>query len=239
MDVCFLTDKGQARAQNQDSVFATTRCVGSLENLFLVADGMGGHNAGDYASQKAIEIILEIIARNPGSAQTAIHRGLTIANAKIYEEAQSNPEKMGMGTTVVLATTDAGILRVANVGDSRLYTYGDDGLKQITLDHSVIEEMVRRGEVSKEVAAHHPKRNMITRAVGAEPTVDVDFFEVPLIGVKTIMLCSDGLTNMIDEPMIAPILAERAPAEKKANRLIDMANEAGGRDNISVIVIDM
>ncbi len=239
MDVCFLTDRGMSRSQNQDAVFATTAPVGSLENLFIVADGMGGHNAGDYASQKAIEIILEIIARNIGAAEVAIQRGITIANAKIYEEAQADEFKRGMGTTVVLATTDAGLLRVANVGDSRLYTLSEAGLEQITLDHSIIEEMVRRGEVSKEVAAHHPKRNFITRAVGAEPAVEVDFFQVPLEGVKSILLCSDGLTNMVEENEIAHVLAERVPAEQKANRLIEMANKAGGHDNISVIIIDI
>ncbi len=239
MDVCYLTDVGRERAQNQDAVFATDKAVGGLENLFLVADGMGGHKAGDYASQKAIEVILETVVRSKESALVVIHRGITIANAKIYDESLSDPGKLGMGTTVVLATTDKGILRVANVGDSRLYILGSQGLQQITQDHSVIEEMYRRGEISKEVAQNHPKRNQITRAVGAESTVDIDFFDVPLDGVASILLCSDGLTNMVEEEDIIGILGNRVPARVKAEALVHMANEAGGRDNISVIVIDL
>ena len=239
MRVSFMTDTGRTRSQNQDAVFATCEPIGCLSNLFVIADGMGGHNAGDYASRKAIDLMREsIAARGEQEAVSAIQQGITIANEVIYQEASLDVSKAGMGTTMVVATMDGDVLRVANVGDSRLYVLTKGCLQQITRDHSVIEEMVRKGEVSKEVAQHHPKRNLITRAVGAEEQVRVDFFEWDLQDVDAVLMCSDGLTNMLEDRRIAEILSLDMTLDKKVATLVEEANLAGGKDNITVLVIE-
>ena len=239
MRVSFMTDTGRTRSQNQDAVFATCEPIGCLSNLFVIADGMGGHNAGDYASRKAIDLMREsIAARGEQEAVSAIQQGITIANEVIYQEASLDVSKAGMGTTMVVATMDGDVLRVANVGDSRLYVLTKGCLQQITRDHSVIEEMVRKGEVSKEVAQHHPKRNLITRAVGAEEQVRVDFFDWDLQDVDAVLMCSDGLTNMLEDRRIAEILSLDMTLDKKVATLVEEANLAGGKDNITVLVIE-
>lgn len=239
MRVSFMTDTGRTRSQNQDAVFATCEPIGCLSNLFVIADGMGGHNAGDYASRKAIDLMREsIAARGEQEAVSAIQQGITIANEVIYQEASLDVSKAGMGTTMVVATMDGDVLRVANVGDSRLYVLTKGCLQQITRDHSVIEEMVRKGEVSKEVAQHHPKRNLITRAVGAEEQVRVDFFDWNLQDVDAVLMCSDGLTNMLEDRRIAEILSLDMTLDKKVATLVEEANLAGGKDNITVLVIE-
>ncbi len=239
MRISFMTDTGRMRSQNQDAVFATLEPIGSLANLFLIADGMGGHNAGDYASNKAIDLVKESIAGNlKAEAVPAIYQGITIANETIYQEASADKEKAGMGTTMVAATVDSDLMRVANVGDSRLYVVRDGKLQQVTQDHSVIGEMVRKGEMQKEEAQHHPRRNLITRAVGAEEKVRVDFFDVELSGVEAVLMCTDGLTTMVDESCILEIMTSKDSVEDKVARLIQGANDAGGRDNITVLIIE-
>lgn len=239
MRVSFMTDTGRTRSQNQDAVFATEKPIGVLANLFVIADGMGGHNAGDYASKKAIDLLTHSIAGSgEQEAISAIQQGITIANEAIYEEASRDSAKAGMGTTMVVATIENHMLRVANVGDSRLYILGAGVLQQVTRDHSVIEEMVRKGEVSKEVAAHHPKRNLITRAVGAEAQVRVDFFDVDLQNVDAVMMCSDGLTNMLEEDRIKDIMSQDISVEDKVEKLVEEANAAGGKDNITVLIVE-
>ena len=239
MRISFMTDTGRMRSQNQDAVFATPEPIGSLANLFLIADGMGGHNAGDYASKKAIDLVKESIAGNlKAEAVPAIHQGITIANETIHQEASADKEKAGMGTTMVAATVDGDWMRVANVGDGRLYVVREGKLQQVTQDHSVIGEMVRKGEMQKEEAQHHPRRNLITRAVGAEETVRVDFFDVELSDVEAVLMCTDGLTTMVDESCILEILTSEDSVEDKVARLIQEANNAGGRDNITVLIIE-
>ena len=239
MRVSFMTDTGRTRSQNQDAVFATCEPIGCLSNLFVIADGMGGHNAGDYASRKAIDLMRESIAvSGEQEAVSVIQQGITIANEVIYQEASLDVSKAGMGTTMVVATMDGDVLRVANVGDSRLYVLTKGCLQQVTRDHSVIEEMVRKGEVSKEVAQHHPKRNLITRAVGAEEQVRVDFFDLDLQDVDAVLMCSDGLTNMLEDRRIAEILSLDMNLDNKVATLVEEANLAGGKDNITVLVIE-
>ncbi len=239
MRVSLLTDTGQMRQQNQDAVYATKDPIGTLDNLFIVADGMGGHNAGDYASKEAIKEILDVISSSNGSRVTAIHQGIRVANKKLFMQAKSDKQKEGMGTTIVVATIEDDILHVANVGDSRLYVLENEELIQITRDHSVVEEMVRNGEVSRELAFKHPKRNLITRAVGAEESVVVDFFDERIAQGDTILLCSDGLTTMVPDERIEEILREHITCDAKCRHLVDEANKAGGKDNISVILIEI
>ena len=176
-----ITDIGRKRKVNQDFVYSSERFVGPLPNLFLVADGMGGHNAGDYASRLAVETIVE---RSSGSLETnplrVLDEAVQSANGLVRKRAQETPELQGMGTTVVAAVIDGRELYVANVGDSRLYIVNSGEIRQITKDHSWVEEMVRRGGIGKAEARNHPDKNIITRAVGAEETVRIDFFQVLL-----------------------------------------------------------
>lgn len=239
MKVSFKTDIGCTRSQNQDAVFASEQPVGPLDNLFIVADGMGGHNAGDYASKKAIDLIVSAIEQDTEDRGiSAIQRGITIANREIFFEASLDEEKSGMGTTVVVATIENDTLKVANVGDSRLYVLSKGDLVQVTRDHSVIEEMVRKGEVSREMAQKHPKRNLITRAVGAEEEVRIDLFDVDLPDVEAVLMCTDGLTTMVSDEKIAEIMSLGMTVEHKVAALVKEANAGGGKDNITVLMIE-
>lgn len=234
-----ITDVGRMRSQNQDNVYGTPGSIGALPNLFLVADGMGGHNAGDYASRRAIELVLESVTLSSEKKPVSVLReAITKANQILYQEASDTQERSGMGTTFVAATMAGRELLVANVGDSRLYVLHDQQLRQVTLDHSLVEEMVRTGSMSSEAAYHHPKKHMITRAVGAEENVDIDFFDVPLSGDEIILMCSDGLSNMVEDEKIRGLLLAEGTTKQRAESLVKAANQKGGSDNITVIVIE-
>jgi protein phosphatase len=221
---------------NQDFVYASDQPVGILPNLYIVADGMGGHAAGDYASRCAVETMVDYIENaSSGGPVTLLGNALTEANRKVMEKALSDRSMEGMGTTLVAAVVQNGCLYVANVGDSRLYLI-DDRLEQITRDHSLVEEMVRAGELRREDARLHPDKNVITRAVGVKSSVAIDFFDVALNRGDRFLICSDGLTNMVPEDMIFRIVKEKGSLEEAARELVDEANRSGGSDNISVIL---
>ena len=239
MKIYAMTDVGRRREVNQDYVYVTDRPIGPFPNLLTVADGMGGHKAGEYASSQAIALAKREIASDTGSEPVQIiNQGITAANKSIYEEATQDEDKYGMGTTMVAATLLEDHLCVANVGDSRLYVYRDGQLSQITQDHSVVGEMVRKGEMPKEEARSHPKRNLITRAVGAEAEVRVDFFDETLQAGDLVLMCTDGLTSMVEESEIEEVLAGSGQVADKVAKLVDLANDHGGKDNITVIVIE-
>ena len=231
------TDVGQKRKINQDSIFASEQPVGNLPNLFIVADGMGGHNAGDFASRYAVSTVRDSILhsqeRNPIKL---IDEAIHLANKGILSEAAEHAEMTGMGTTIVVTTVVDGYAYTANVGDSRLYLY-DGGLKQITRDHSLVDEMVRMGEINADEARVHPDKNIITRAVGAADHVEADFFEVELCEDDRILLCTDGLTNMVRDEEICDTIRQNDNIETAASQLVAMANANGGRDNITVMII--
>ncbi len=233
------TDIGRKRKLNQDAVYTSEQPVGNLKNLFLVADGMGGHNAGDYASKMTLETMVEHIA---GSRETnpakILEDAIAAANTLVRNMAGQNPELEGMGTTVVAASCEGETLHVANVGDSRLYIIREGKIHQVTRDHSWVEEMVRRGGLGREEARNHPDKNIITRAVGAEDTVRIDFFTVGLEESDMILMCTDGLTNMLEDEEILNILKISRDIVEMAEELVRAANEKGGRDNISVILIE-
>ena len=234
-----ITDVGRMRSQNQDNVYGTTQPIGALPDLFLVADGMGGHNAGDYASRRALELVRDSAASSDQEEPVRVLRdAITEANQILYREASDTRERSGMGTTFVAAVVTDENLLVANVGDSRLYVLHDGKLRQVTLDHSLVEEMVRTGSMSQEVAYHHPKKHMITRAVGAEETIEIDFFDVPLTGDEIILMCTDGLSNMVEDDRICDLLLAEGTIEQRAESLVQAANQKGGSDNITVIVIE-
>lgn len=233
-----LTDIGRKRKINQDYVYASGEPIGRLPNLFIVADGMGGHNAGDFASKVTVETIVQEIAdsgeENP---VRALEAAIQKANHVIRKTASEYAALEGMGTTVVASVCLEGRLEVANVGDSRLYVINEE-IRQITVDHSLVEEMVRIGGIAREEARNHPDKNIITRAVGVSNMVETDFFTVDLKAGDKILMCSDGLTNMLEDEAIREIVRGEQDIEKKAQALVKAANDNGGKDNISVILIE-
>ena len=233
-----VTDIGKRRQLNQDYVFAQETPLGNLANLFLVADGMGGHNAGDYASRYAVEtVVREVKGSFEKSPVRILGKAIKVANDQIRRKAGEDVSLYGMGTTMVAATLIGHYLQVANVGDSRLYIVNDE-IRQITRDHSLVEEMVRMGGLDREAARNHPDKNIITRAIGARDTIEIDFFHEELKSGDLVLMCSDGLTNMLEDEEIGRILKTPGTIEERAERLIDAANQNGGRDNIAVILID-
>lgn len=234
-----ITNIGKKRKLNQDFVYTSEQPVGKLPNVFIVADGMGGHKAGDYASKVTVETMVEEILKSEESETVVIlERAIRTANALIRKCAEESPDLEGMGTTVVAATCEGDTLQVANVGDSRLYIANHKEIRQITRDHSLVEEMVRMGGIAREEARNHPDKNIITRAVGADDVVKPDFFTVKLNYGDIVLMCTDGLTNMLEDEEIRMILEESRDMVEKAEALVRAANEKGGRDNISVILID-
>ena len=228
------TDIGRKRQLNQDYVFSSAKPLGNMPNLFIVADGMGGHNAGDYASKCTTETVVNEIQNSFEKNPTIIiKKAIKTANAKIRKEASENENLFGMGTTLVIATIIGKYLQVSNIGDSRLYLLNKDGLRQVTEDHSLVEEMIRLGGLSREDARLHPDKNIITRAIEA------DFFTEELEAGNIVLMCSDGLTNMLEDKEIEAILLnpEKEELIQKGDALIKAANENGGKDNIAVVLV--
>ncbi|MCM1113745.1 MAG: Stp1/IreP family PP2C-type Ser/Thr phosphatase [Muribaculum sp.] len=233
-----ITDIGRKRKVNQDYVYTSEEPVGSLPNLFIVADGMGGHNGGDYASKLTVETMLTEIADSFEKNPVKIFgKAISKANDVIRRKAEEIPDMEGMGTTVVAATCMGRFLQVANVGDSRLYVVGK-GIRQITKDHSLVEEMVRVGTISEAEARNHPDKNIITRAVGASDSVEADYFTVELEAGDSVLMCTDGLTNMLEDEEIRMILGGARDIVEKAQALVNAANANGGKDNITVVLIE-
>lgn len=202
-----VTDIGRKRQLNQDYVFSSAKPMGNMPNLFIVADGMGGHNAGDYASKCTVETVVGEIRNSFEKNPTIIvKKAIDTANRKIRELAAADENLLGMGTTLVVATVIGKYLQVANVGDSRLYLVGKHGIRQITRDHSLVEEMIRLGGLSREDARRHPDKNIITRAIGAKDEVEAEFFTEELELGDIILMCSDGLSNMLEDKEIEKIV---------------------------------
>ena len=233
-----ITDIGLRRNMNQDAMFTSEIPVGNLPNLFLVADGMGGHNAGEYASSHAVKTIVAV-AKESGEREIPLilRDAIMQANRALIEKAKEDASMKGMGTTIVAAVIAEGRLFAANVGDSRLYIVNQE-IRQITRDHSLVQEMVRLGELDQEEAREHPDKNIITRAVGAVPEIEIDFFEAGLRDSDEILMCSDGLTNMIEDEDIRRIMKSQRDIAEQAEKLVETANANGGRDNITVVVIE-
>jgi len=233
-----MTDIGRKRKLNQDTVYSCEHPLGNLNNLFIVCDGMGGHKAGDYASAYTVKAIeREVEACEDKSPIKILREAITVANIEIYDKASSEADFAGMGTTCVAATVADDILYVANVGDSRLYLIDKD-ITQVTKDHSLVAELVRKGSLDASQAKGHPDKNIITRAIGAAPSVDIDFFEVELNTGDIILMCTDGLTNMVDDDEILRIVKTSVDVPDIAENLIKMANHNGGKDNIGVVIVE-
>jgi protein phosphatase len=227
-----LSDVGRVRTRNEDSFGEFSREDGST--LLIVADGMGGHQAGATASHVTVDTAGEVFAASTDPPEDTLRAALEAANARVHEMALEDPALRGMGTTAVallIGPGDSGF--VAHVGDSRLYRYRDEALRPLTRDHSVVAELERRGLLTAEEAAAHPRRNEIMRSIGVNATVDVEIAPVDLRPGDRYLLCSDGLSGLVDETEIAVILEGAAPAEA-VRQLVDRANEHGGHDNVTV-----
>lgn len=232
-----LTDIGRRRQINQDYIFQSAEPVGAFPNLFILADGMGGHKSGDFASKYLTETMVGYISQNKNEDIIKVFKSaIGMSNTLVYEKSHSDPELNGMGSTMVAAVIRDGMLTAANVGDSRLYIIRD-GITQVTKDHSYVEEQVAIGNMVRYSEEYNKKKKYITRAVGIEDSVKADYFEVDLMKNDYILLCSDGLTNMVDDDAIFAIISGHGSLQYKAHTLIDAANENGGNDNIAVILI--
>ena len=233
------TDKGRKRSNNQDSIFISDTPVGPLPNLYIVADGMGGHAAGDFASRFAINVVIDFIrkstVRNPISL---LKRALVYANSELYKEAEKDKEKSGMGTTLVAAVLTDKKLYVANIGDSRLYVI-NDRIIQVTMDHSLVEELIRSGQLERNKGRNHPEKNIITRAMGSRGEAMPDFFEIEVNPGDKILMCTDGLSNMVEDDEIRDIVEDSATSEDAVSSLINRANYYGGNDNVSVVIVSI
>lgn len=232
-----ITDVGMVRNINQDYIYYSLEDVGCLPNLFIVADGMGGHKAGDIASRCTVEGVVKKISASIGKEPiSVINTAIEQVNKEIIKKAKESEDFTGMGTTLVVSTIIEGSLKVANVGDSRLYVINND-IIQITRDHSLVEEMVSMGKLDREAARTHKRKNVITRAIGGEAQVEAEMFSVELQPLDIILMCSDGLSNMIEDSEIYRIVKNGANLQEAALTLVNTANHNGGKDNISVILI--
>jgi PPM family protein phosphatase len=225
------TDTGRARSANEDSYWVRSP-------LFVLADGMGGAQAGEVASKTAVDVFADQggLPDGPGTYEERLAALVAQANAQVHERALSDEQFAGMGTTLTVAFVGEDDLAIAHVGDSRFYVLRDGELSQLTDDHSLVGELVRRGQISAEEAEDHPQRSIITRALGIEGEVVVDHFSWPVRDGDVFLLCSDGLTGMVPDARVAEIIAAAPDLSTAATRLIAAANEAGGRDNITVIL---
>jgi serine/threonine protein phosphatase PrpC len=228
VDTIWKTDTGRQRRDNEDNAFVRAP-------LFVVADGMGGAQAGEVASALAVEEFAQALPTG-GSPEERLSERIRKANRRIYERSRVEDEHAGMGTTLTAVYVEDDDLAVAHVGDSRAYIFRDSALVRLTQDHSLVEELVRQGKLTEEQAAEHPQRSIITRALGIEAEVEVDTWTYPVRAGDVVLLCSDGLTSMIDEDEIAGILSAEPSLGEAGDRLILAANQAGGRDNITVVL---
>ncbi len=227
------SDTGRARRANEDSYFARAP-------VFVVADGMGGAQAGEVASQVAVEAFERALDDvGASSAEQLLAERVLEANARIHEMSQASQDRAGMGTTITAAHVGAHDVAVAHVGDSRAYRLRDGDFERLTEDHSLVEEMRRRGQLTAQEADEHPQRSIITRALGPEPDVLVDTYSWRGVAGDVYLLCSDGLTSMVPESRVADIVRASSTMRDAGRRLIAAANDAGGRDNITVVLFEL
>jgi len=227
-DQAFRTDTGRQRSENEDSLFVRAP-------IFVVADGMGGAQAGEVASKAAADAFDRDLPEGP--PESFLRETIESANRRIHDLAHADPSRAGMGTTITAAIVDAQKeeVGIGHVGDSRAYRLRRGRLERLTRDHSLVEEMRRKGQITDAQAEDHPQRSIITRALGPEPEVEVDLQTVPAAPGDVFLLCSDGLTTMVSEERIAAILETTASMREAVRTLIDEANAAGGRDNITAL----
>ena len=232
-----ISDKGKQRNINQDTIYYSTEPVGILQNLFIVADGMGGHASGDFASRYTVEQLVSLLSKTKnGSLISQIDSNIRLVNNMLVRYAAENLDMYGMGTTLVMATFEENTAYVANIGDSRLYLVGET-IRQITRDHSYVEELVSNGQIKRGSEEYNRQKNVITRAVGNPAGVTADYFEIDIREGDIILMCSDGLSNMISDEEMLYIIQNGYDLKETVKTLVDRANEEGGTDNISCLLI--
>lgn len=229
--VAFKTDVGRVREGNEDSVLIQ-------DPVFAVADGMGGHVAGDVASQTAIETITDGLASERALDPGNLAKLIKAANVAIWQKAQGDSTLRGMGTTCTVVLVENSRIHIGHVGDSRAYLFRDGRLEQLTEDHTLVGRMVKEGRLQPEEAERHPQRNIITRTLGVDPEVQVDTSSVEVGDGDRIVICSDGLTSMLDAETITAALAEETEPQAAVDRLVEEANAAGGEDNVTVVIVE-
>lgn len=231
-----LSDVGRARERNEDSYYAG-------EFVFAVADGLGGHNAGDVASRLAVEPIAAFDRAAGSTPDDRLADGLAKAvddaNRAVYQRAQNDAKVRGMGTTLTAVAIANGSAHLAHVGDSRCYLVRGGEISQLSSDHTLVARMVAEGKLTPEQAETHPQRSILTRALGAEPEIDVDTLEIQLLHGDRLILCSDGLSSVVDDGVILATLADSKDLKEACKRLVDAANARGGPDNITVVVLEV
>ncbi|MCI9354036.1 MAG: Stp1/IreP family PP2C-type Ser/Thr phosphatase [Firmicutes bacterium] len=226
---------GMRRTNNEDAIY-----INEQKNLYLVADGMGGCNAGEVASSTAISAFVKAMenAEN-GEILDKMMSAVAQCNKEVYQKSRENIEFLDMGTTLVAVTIENEKMFVVHVGDSRVYLFRENNLQQITTDHSYVMELVKIGSITREEAEVHPKRNIITRAIGIREDVEADTIIEDMKQGDKILLCTDGLSNMVSKGEMTKILIEQCSTEEKVKKLVVLANEKGGLDNISLILIEI
>lgn len=235
------TDIGRIRSVNEDRAVILPESDGLV--VAVVADGMGGHQAGDIASQMAIEKIQDELSRlpentTPEERMIAVKLAIEAANQDVYRHASEREQFHGMGTTVVVTVADRDRLVIGHIGDSRAYLAAEDRFVQLTEDHSLVNELVRSGQITLEEAHHHPRRNVLTRALGTETRVMVDVHSFEWREGDILLMCSDGLSGLVENDRLYGILRLEEPLEEKVDRLVEQALDAGGDDNITVVLIE-
>ena len=240
MKIYSKTDVGRRRTVNQDAYI-----TGEFDNgavYAVVCDGMGGAKGGNIASERAATVISDYIVKsyspkmNSVAVENLMRAAVDSANTEVYDLARSDEQYEGMGTTVVVVFVIDNLAHIVHVGDSRAYFIGNDGIERLTEDHSMVQYMVNNGEISESEAKHHPKKNIITRAVGAEESVLCDYNIVLKPDNTAIFICTDGLSNCVDEQVMLEVITSD-DVENCVDRLVELANEAGGPDNITAVLI--
>lgn len=236
MKISSATSVGKVRPVNEDAFFVSPPDEsGSL--LAVVADGMGGHNAGEIASSEAINVIKDVVLDNEHNAKEMLTQAINSANSTVYNMSLDKQALFGMGTTITACVIEKDKVTAAQVGDSRLYLIRDGMIIQITKDHSLVEMLIENGSITKEDAKHHPQKNVITRAIGTDKEVSADIYEFSICEGDIILLCSDGLVNMVEDEKILSVITRTKSFEETADKLVCEAENAGGSDNITVILI--
>ena len=224
-----ISKTGLVRQRNEDRFYAQGP-------LLIVADGMGGYTGGEYASTMVVDTIAEVVNEATEMSTDVLQNAILQANRMVYEKSQSYKELEGMGTTAVVAYVQEDTLYWAHVGDSRLYIYGSEGLRRVTKDHSMVQQLVEAGTITEEEVIHHPKRNMLTRAIGVYETVEVDTGVVEVHQNDRILLCSDGLSGYIEESKIEFVLSEENNESRALEDLVHLVYDAGARDNVTIVL---
>ncbi|UYM82030.1 Stp1/IreP family PP2C-type Ser/Thr phosphatase [Heyndrickxia coagulans] len=240
MESVYKTDKGRVSQHNEDNGGVFENAGGDL--LAIVADGMGGHRAGDIASGMTVQCFKEAFEKfgpvaDAESAEAWLSETIREVNARLFDHAAHHPECEGMGTTLVAAVCTERFISIANVGDSRGYIFNENGFQQLTEDHSLVNELVKTGQISKEDAENHPHKNVILKALGTEDSISPDLKTIVFEENDTLLLCSDGLSNKVPTEVMKEVLEKDLPLGKKAEMLVDYANENGGEDNITIVLL--